>query len=135
MKGGELSRLTSQNGTQMLDRFVRHAESRTAETFPWGSLEWLCSDRLLPGAQQTIGICRLQPQQSNPLHFHPNCEEVLHVLQGQGRHRLGDESIELRTGSTIRIPQGVPHNFQNTGTDELICLIAFSSGVRETVWC
>ncbi|HEU0069017.1 MAG TPA: cupin domain-containing protein [Nitrospiraceae bacterium] len=104
------------------------------EKFAWGTLQWLCNDQLSPGALQTVGLCQLLPGHRSPRHFHPNCEEVLHLLAGAGRHSFDGELIQLQTGSTIRIPPGVRHNLVNTSSETLVCLIVFSSGRRETVF-
>lgn len=104
------------------------------ETFGWGTLTWLCNGKLSPGAAQTLGICRINPGCENPLHYHPNCEEVLYVLAGSGLHTFDGESVRLDAGMTIRVPIGVRHNFRNHGKTDLECLIAFSSGDRQTVW-
>ncbi|MDX1945380.1 MAG: hypothetical protein SFU86_08225 [Pirellulaceae bacterium] len=53
---------------------VTHRDTQPIETFAWGQLQWLCSDRLSPGALQTFGISTILPGQRNPLHYHPNCE-------------------------------------------------------------
>jgi hypothetical protein len=34
----------------------------------------------------------------------------------------------------MRVPAGVKHNLRNTDVEPIICLIAFSSGRRETVF-
>jgi quercetin dioxygenase-like cupin family protein len=104
------------------------------ETFEWGTLKWLCNAQLSPGAEQTLGLCHIWAGQTNPRHYHPNCEEVLVMLAGSGQHSFDDEMLELRRGSVIRIPAGVRHNLSNTGSETLVCLISFSSGVRETVF-
>lgn len=104
------------------------------ETFEWGTLKWLCNSKICPGAAQTVGICHILSGQRNPVHFHPNCEEVLYMLAGEGEHSIDGEPIQLREGFTIRIPAGVKHNLKNTGTGVLSCLISFSSGSRETVF-
>lgn len=104
------------------------------EAFDWGTLIWLCNAKLSPGAKQTVGMCHIHPHRGNPVHYHPNCEEVLHMLSGCGQHGLDGESIELRAGMTIRIPSGVHHNLTNTGDVPIVCLIAFDSGERETVF-
>jgi phosphonatase-like hydrolase len=114
--------------------FVAKAAEQPEECFDWGTLKWLCNDKLSPGAAQTMGICHIFPGRQKPLHYHPNCEEVLHVLAGHGTHRLGGESVEIAAGSTIRVPAGVKHNRANTGSEVIICLISFSSGQRETVF-
>jgi mannose-6-phosphate isomerase-like protein (cupin superfamily) len=74
------------------------------------------------------------PGKRNPLHFHPNCEEVLYVISGQGIHSYDGKTVDLKAGMTIRIPAGVKHNLTNTGTETLKTLISFSSGDRKTVF-
>jgi quercetin dioxygenase-like cupin family protein len=114
--------------------FVVNSEEVPVEQFEWGTLQWLCNARLSPGAEQTLGICRLLPGRRNPLHYHPNCEEVLHMLAGQGRHSYDGLFVDLRPGDTMRVPAHVRHNLENIGTETIVCLIAFSSGNRETVF-
>jgi quercetin dioxygenase-like cupin family protein len=117
-----------------LQSFVTDNDQLREEVFPWGTLKWLCNAKLSPGALQTVGLCHIAPGQRNPRHFHPNCEEVLHMLSGNGQHSFDDDAIELKAGMTIRIPAGVTHNMSNTGTEPIVCLIVFSSGERETVF-
>ena len=114
--------------------FVTNRDELPDETFALGTLKWLCNDELLPGATQTVGICHILPGQRNPVHYHPNCEEVLYMLAGTGQHSFDDALLDLRPGSSIRIPAGVKHNLSNTGSETIVCLITFSSGSRETVF-
>ena len=114
--------------------FVATAAELTEEPFEWGTLQWLCNARLSPGAEQTLGICHILPGRRNPLHYHPNCEEVLYMLAGHGRHSYDGQMLELRPGDTMRIPANVRHNLENIGTEVITCLIAFSSGERETIF-
>lgn len=114
--------------------FVIHGDQVPLDASLWGTLQWLCNDKLSPGAPMTVGVSHIGPGQRNPLHYHPNCEEVLYVLAGTGRHSLDGEEFDLRPGSLIRIPIGAKHNLVNTGPDILSCLVAFSSGQRETVF-
>lgn len=113
---------------------VTRLETLTGEPFDCGALVWLCNDRLSPVALQTMGLSTILPGKQNPLHYHPNCEELLHVLSGCGRHRIGDEFVDVRPGTTVRIPAAVIHNLVNTGSELLECLIAFSSGDRQTIF-
>lgn len=99
----------------------------------WGTLKWILSAERSPGAEQTVGICQIFPGKVNPVHYHPNCEEVLYMISGRGRHSLGDEAIELSPGMAIRIPKGVHHNLANTGWETITCLVTFSSGNRQMV--
>lgn len=114
--------------------FVRHASDSKIETFEWGTLQWLCNEMLSAGAEQTVGLCHIDPGVRNPMHFHPNCEEVLYMIAGTGEHSYDGAVVRLSAGSTIRIPRGVRHNMTNVGTEPIVCLITFSSGDRQTVF-
>jgi mannose-6-phosphate isomerase-like protein (cupin superfamily) len=114
--------------------FVTDAADLPIEKSPWGTLQWVCNAKLLPGAAQTVGLAQVYPGKTNVLHYHPNCEEVLHVLSGRGVQIVDGHSIELKTGMTIRIPSGAKHQLANTGSEPLLTLISFSSGDRKTVF-
>lgn len=113
---------------------VTHRDELPEQSFAWGTLRWLCSDQLQPGAQQTLGLCHIFAGHGNPLHYHPNCEEMLYVLAGRGRHSIDGAWVALQPGTTVRIPSGVRHNLINEGAATMVCLIAFSSGDRQTVF-
>jgi mannose-6-phosphate isomerase-like protein (cupin superfamily) len=113
---------------------VTDAASLPVEQSAWGTLQWICNEKLMPGAAQTVGLATTLPGKQNPVHYHPNCEEVLFVLSGQGLHSYDDRTVELKAGMTIRIPRGVKHNLVNTATETLRTLISFSSGDRKTVF-
>jgi quercetin dioxygenase-like cupin family protein len=113
---------------------LTNREHLPVEAFSWGTLQWLCNEILVPGAKQTLGLCVIHPRQRNPIHFHPNCEELLHMISGSGKHFLDGTFVELHAGMTLRIARGVKHNLENTGDTPLTCLIAFSTGDRQTVF-
>ena len=98
----------------------------------WGRLVWLVSGTVMPGAEQTFGVVTIAPGKRNPLHAHPNCEEVLYVLSGECDHRMGEELFHLKPGSVIRIPRGVPHWARCTSAEPLVAVISFSSPDRRT---
>ena len=104
------------------------------EQSAWGTLQWVCNERLMPGAEQTVGLATILPGKQNPVHYHPNCEEVLYVISGQGLHSYDGRTIPLKAGMTIRIPAKVRHNMVNTGTETLRTLVSYSTGDRKTVF-
>jgi quercetin dioxygenase-like cupin family protein len=107
-----------------------------AEVHPqeWGALTWFANRTLGNSEDVTVGRCLLNPGQSNPRHYHPNCSEVLVVLQGKIRHTIdnGGET-EMNEGDTVTIAPNVWHQAKNVGDSEAILLIVFSSADRETV--
>jgi len=100
--------------------------------FPWGAIRWLCSRRLCPGAQQTLGEVYINPGARNALHSHPNCEELLYVISGECDHSLDGQVVHLTAGDMIRVPAGARHHAENTGWEPVRMLISFSSPDRET---
>ncbi len=99
-----------------------------------GRLTWFASGELGNSATMTVGCSHLRPGQMNPRHFHPNCEEILHVLQGRIVHSLNDEEVEMAPGDTVSIPPNAVHNARNIGDTEAVLFICFSSADRQTVW-
>jgi len=100
---------------------------------PWGQLTWFAGNPLGNSDKITLGECRINTGCQNPLHRHPNCDEVLHVLEGKIEHIIGDESFEMNVGDTITIPQGILHNARNIGDKQAVMTIVFTNAVRETV--
>ena len=115
-------------------KHVTDSRQLPTEKFDWGTLTWLGNATLFPGALQTVGIAEIFPGKRNTVHFHPNCEEVLYVISGRGRHSFDDRAVDLTPGMTIRIPSGVKHNLFNFGTKTLTVMITFSTGERKTVF-
>ena len=113
---------------------VTDAAQLPVEESAWGTLQWECNEKLMPGSAQTVGLATILPGKRNPVHYHPNCEEVLYVIAGQGLHSYDGRTIPLKAGMTIRIPAKVKHNLVNTGTETLRTLVSFSSGNRKTVF-
>lgn len=109
-----------------------HTDHLPVQSFDWGTLQWLANGEL--GAAQTMGVCHLYAGQCNPPHYHPNCEEILYVQQGTGKHLLDTEWVQVRPGSVVRIPLGMKHQLVNEGADTLITIIVFSSADRQTVF-
>ncbi len=111
---------------------VRHSEDKVVAS-PWGELRWYTSAEMGNSRTMTTGVARLKPGQSNPRHFHPNCEEILHVISGRIRHTMNEVTVEMGAGDTVAIPQGVIHNATNDGTEDAVLAISFSTAFREAV--
>ncbi len=120
--------MTTSTGT------VIRASQAPVEAFDWGRLQWLVAGRTVPGCEQTFGISTIGPGHKNPLHYHPNCEEVLYVVSGRCEHRFDDRWETMQTGDTAVIPANMRHQLSNPGPDDVVCIIAFSSPDRQTVF-
>lgn len=99
----------------------------------WGALHWYAGGAVGNSQDMTVGKCVLKPGCENPLHQHPNCEEILHVAAGRIVHSVeGKPDVEMGEGDTIVIPPEVLHNARNVGSEDAVLLIAFSSADRQT---
>ncbi len=114
------------------DDVTRNVAEQEPVELRWGRLSWLVGAAQMPGAEQTLGVVTIHPGQRNPLHAHPNCEELLYVVSGECEHKLGDEMFHLTPGSVIRIPRGVRHWAKCTSAAPLVAVVSFSSPDRRT---
>ncbi len=112
---------------------VARADSYDIEETPWGRLVWMVAGRLGNSATMTVGQCYIEVGNANPRHYHPNCDEVLHVLHGEIEHSLNDDTFRMSAGDTVSIPTGTIHNARNVGEEQAVLFIAFSSADRQTV--
>jgi quercetin dioxygenase-like cupin family protein len=111
---------------------IRNISEENTEHTSWGQLSWLVGAVQMPAAEQTLGVVTINPGKRNPLHSHPNCEELLYVISGECDHKLGDELFHMTPGSVICIPRGVPHWALCTSTEPLVTVVSFSAPDRRT---
>lgn len=113
---------------------VLRASEAAVKKFDWGSLTWVASRELGNSEHQTVGRCVLKPGAANPEHHHPDCEEVLHVLEGRIAHAREDGGeVEMSAGDTITLPAGAPHFARNIGEEDAVLFVCFSSAERKVV--
>ncbi|HET7769628.1 MAG TPA: cupin domain-containing protein [Chloroflexota bacterium] len=96
-------------------------------------IKWLFSGQTAPDTAQTLGYVVIEPGQKNPLHAHPNCEEVLYLISGELDHSLGDEVYRLRAGDAIRVPAGAKHDAKSVGSEPAAMVVCYSVPNREMV--
>ncbi len=102
--------------------------------FDWGNLTWFAGRSLGNSTEMTVGRCILKPGQGNPRHYHPNCTEILVVIQGRIEHTgPGGEKVQMNEGDTVTVPPNTWHHATNIGEVEAVLFIAFSSADRQTV--
>jgi quercetin dioxygenase-like cupin family protein len=118
---------------KVLEAVVTRAADNKIVEFPWGRLTWYVSGELGNSDTLTVGEAIIRRGQQNPRHYHPNCDEVLHVVKGHILHSMGDRTVEMSAGDTVSIPTGVPHNARNIGDEDAVLAISFSSADRKVV--
>jgi mannose-6-phosphate isomerase-like protein (cupin superfamily) len=102
--------------------FVRFSEQPTqrADDGRWFRV---LVDQETSGARVTQFIGVIPPGRA-PDHFH-EYEEVLCILEGDGRFWAGGSQAAIGPGSCVFLPRGQPHCVENTGDGELRLLGVF----------
>ena len=112
--------------------FKVNLDDAQTETHVWGTIKWLCNAKIVPDSKQTFGYVTIYPGRRNGEHLHPNCEEIIFVSQGGCDHYIGNKVIKLRKGDMLFVPEGSYHYAVNTGREDLILVISYSSPERKT---
>ena len=102
------------------------------ETFDWGSIKWFVSPEATEGAGVTFGEVVLQPGRGHDRHNHPESEEILYVVSGEGTQMVDDgEPFPIKPGDTIYVPVAVFHSTLNTGWEPMRLLALYNPAGAE----
>lgn len=96
----------------------------------WGMLKWFASREIGNSGHLTVGEATINKGQSNPAHWHPNSDEVLHLIQGHIMNRVGDKEYEMVAGDTVTIPEGIVHQARNIGDEDAIMIVSYNTADR-----
>jgi len=104
------------------------------QTFDWGAIKWFVTPDQTPGSGLTFGEVILLPGKGHARHNHPESEEILYVLSGEGQQMLNDEPpFPVKPGDTIYVPLAVFHSTINTSWEPLRLLALYNPGGPEKV--
>jgi oxalate decarboxylase/phosphoglucose isomerase-like protein (cupin superfamily) len=111
-------------------------EALPVQSLDWGVIKWFVSPDATEGARLTFGEVVLLPGKGHERHNHPESEEVLYVLSGEGRQMLDDGEerwFDVGPGDTIYVPQGMYHATINSGWQPIRLLAIYNPGGAERV--
>jgi oxalate decarboxylase/phosphoglucose isomerase-like protein (cupin superfamily) len=99
-------------------RFIS-PESIETLSLEWGTLKWLSTPETTGAEAFSAGLVVLDPGKGHERHTHPNSEEVLFFLNGEGVQMIDDEERTVSAGEMVYIPAGVEHSTENTTWEPL----------------
>ena len=108
--------------------------AKPVQSFDWGVIKWYVTPDDTEGANLTFGEVVLLPGKGHERHNHPDAEEVLYVLAGEGEQMLddgGENSFPIKAGDTIYVPTAMFHSTVNTGWQPLRLLALYNPGGSE----
>ena len=108
--------------------------AKPVQSFDWGVIKWFVTPDDTEGAGLTFGEVVLLPGKGHDRHNHPESEEILYVLAGEGEQMLddgGENRFSISAGDTIYVPTAMFHSTGNTGWQPLRLLAVYNPGGAE----
>lgn len=111
----------------------RRPDDLPTRTFDWGTIKWLVTPHLDEGAGMTTGEVIVYPAQGHAPHVHPNEQEVIYVISGEGEQTIADSGpFPIREGDAVFIPANTLHSTYNTTWRPLRLVVVYTPGGAET---
>ena len=80
------------------------------------------------GRSQTATMTIEPGEDAGPEETHAG-DQIIYVIEGRARVRVGDVESEAGPGACIMIPAGTPHHVDNPGAAPLFCLTIYAPPV------
>jgi oxalate decarboxylase/phosphoglucose isomerase-like protein (cupin superfamily) len=101
-------------------------------SFDWGVIKPLVAADNTAGAGVSLMHVVLLPGQGHERHNHPDADEVLYILAGEGSQMVDDEEpFPVRAGQAVWIPTNAFHSTMNTGWEPLSLLAIYAPAGAE----
>lgn len=116
-------------------RFVQTDDVETL-AFDWGKLQWLSEPKVTGAEKFVLAVVTIEPGKGHLRHNHPDMEEILYVIEGEGTQMVdinGEHRRKVRAGDLIHLPPGVFHETVNTGNTTLRFLVVFGPMGQEEI--
>lgn len=89
----------------------------------WGNIDWVFEPAPGSNDKMKVGISTIRSGGEQPRHIHIGDEQLMYVLKGYGRQKVGDEELPLAPGKLYHISPGMSHEAVNDGDEEIVKLL------------
>ncbi|MDX2139448.1 MAG: cupin domain-containing protein [Chloroflexota bacterium] len=94
--------------------------------FDWGTIQMLCEERVTGAKSISFGTVVLEPGKGHVRHNHPDADEIIFFVSGEGDQMVNDgEPVRCTGGACVWIPKGMYHSTINRGTGALHLVVAY----------
>jgi oxalate decarboxylase/phosphoglucose isomerase-like protein (cupin superfamily) len=101
-------------------------------SFDWGVIKPLVSSDNTEDPDVSLMHVVLLPGQGHERHNHPDSDEILYILSGQGEQMVDDsQTFPVSAGQAVWIPKGQFHSTVNTGWEPLTLLAVYAPAGAE----
>ena len=113
---------------------IVYGEDVDTLSFDWGNLKLLSEPNVTGGQTMTFGMVVVEPGKGHARHNHPNADEIIFVISGEGEQMLDDQDpVLIRPGASVYIPRGVYHGTLNTGWEPLRLIVVYAPAGEEEI--
>jgi oxalate decarboxylase/phosphoglucose isomerase-like protein (cupin superfamily) len=109
------------------------SEDVETQRFDWGTLKWMATPEVNDSERFSAGVVNLEPGKGHDIHTHPDSDEILYIISGEGEQTVAEDTREVGPGEMIYIPAGVEHGTINTGWETLQLLAVYAPPGPEEV--
>jgi oxalate decarboxylase/phosphoglucose isomerase-like protein (cupin superfamily) len=102
------------------------ADDVPTQLLDWGTLKWMATPEVNGSERLSAGIVNLEPGKGHDLHTHPDSDEILYFIGGEGEQTVDGDTREVGPGEMVYIPAGVEHGTINTGWESLQLLAVYA---------
>jgi oxalate decarboxylase/phosphoglucose isomerase-like protein (cupin superfamily) len=108
------------------DCYITYNDDVDSLVFDWGSVHMLSEERVTGSKSISFGSVVLEPGKGHTRHNHPDADEIIYVVSGEGEQMLDDhEPVKVRPGACMWIPKAIYHATLNTGTSPMHLVVAY----------
>jgi len=108
-------------------------EDVSTQQFDWGTLKWMATPDVNDSERFSAGVVQLEPGKGHELHTHPDSDEILYVIGGEGEQTVDEDTREVGPGEMVYVPAGVEHGTTNTGWETMQLLAVYAPPGPEEV--
>ncbi len=113
-----------------MKKFSRPAASPAGHGTPAGAFGRHVIRMMAANTGGTFGMFEavVAPGEGPPLHVHEREEELFRVLKGRFGFWCAGDYLELTAGGCIALPRGIPHRFENIGSEDGELMVIVTPG-------
>ena len=114
------------------NRFIKPEDVETLQ-FDWGRIKWLSIPDVTGSERLSAGIVQLAPKEGHERHNHPDSEEILYAISGEGIQTIDGDERRITAGEMVHIPAGIYHSTINATWEPLRLLAIYAPPGPEEV--
>jgi oxalate decarboxylase/phosphoglucose isomerase-like protein (cupin superfamily) len=101
-------------------------------SFDWGVIKPLVSTDNTDAPEVSLMHVVLLPGQGHERHNHPDSDEILYILSGEGEQMVDDsDTFPVGPGQAVFIPKGAFHSTVNTSWEPMTILAIYAPAGAE----